>query len=684
MKPLAILLTLLSAAGVILALFKFTENARANVQGPIALAVSEMNLNPDGNAYEVSLDGSGDLWISDYTAGELWQVDPARGVYTTFPVSGTPGDAQPDENGKIWWVDTENFQIRRLSPDLNLMDQWDIPGSSKLYGLRVETPEKIWATDASLPYLYGLNLTSSQVCTYTIPDEGSSGYLVLDNGQIWSGDWINERIYRLDPGLNQYTFWQLPAGSVPEGLAFGPSGNIWWSSFNQGILDRLDPGTGQLSRYNIPEGTLPEMIAWINGSLWYGEDSLGTIGLLDPLEASFTPITLTKQILPVTPQCGGIQASKPVAITPITGTATFNPNTYPVLVDALGWTIYQLPDKASPWGIIHRERDAWLVDSNRQVLVKIPINAEVTACKVEDRDGDPLTTNDQSPLEGWPLYLNLAGVRQTPAQPTDADGCTTWSNLNTGVSYGVEEDILPGWEPLTPITHSFGVAEISDHFTHTFINKNMSTITITTCTLTDADGNPNTTGDQTPLPDQTVYLHMDGVRQEPGLVTGADGCQLWSDLAPDHTYGVEQAGSPNYVLLGEAIHDFGVLSPGAVVSHNFINARGVTVQACSLADADGDPLTTGDQVPLPGQTIYLLVDGDRQEPGFVTGADGCQVWSDLAPNHTYGVEQVLSPGWEALTLSSYTFDLALPGSTFQGTFVNRRTNLKLFVPLVFH
>jgi streptogramin lyase len=381
MKLLANMLSVIFAAGMFLAFLKFTQNASAGLLAPDALSASEMALNPTGDAYEISLDASGNLWVSDYSAGELWKVSPAGNTYSVYPVSGTPSDAHADSSGKIWWANTFNSQISRLSPTLNVVETWDVPGSAQLYGLQVESTEKIWVNDAGFPYIYQLNLSTNQLCTYTISLDWTSGYILYQNGEVWAGDSDYGRIYRLSPALNQLTYWQLPAGSEPEGLAFDSSGNVWWSNYNVGILDRLTvtpaPATDLLSRFSLPRGTAPEMIAWDGSYMWYGETSQTAVGRLDPQGASKTDVPLTPQTAPITPQCEPIKASEPVGVSPTTDTISFTNSTYPVLYNAGGWAIYRLPNLAVPWGLVYREDDLWLVDTGRQVLIKfskVPVN----------------------------------------------------------------------------------------------------------------------------------------------------------------------------------------------------------------------------------------------------------------------------------------------------------------------
>jgi hypothetical protein len=101
------------------------------------------------------------------------------------------------------------------------------------------------------------------------------------------------------------------------------------------------------------------------------------------------------------------------------------------------------------------------------------VNSErvkVTACKLRDLDGDLLTTDDQIVVPGWPVYLSIAGERQLPGALTGADGCYTWENLVPGMVYDVEEDVLAGWIPLTPLAFDFGKSVSGGQYSYTFIN----------------------------------------------------------------------------------------------------------------------------------------------------------------------------------------------------------------------
>ena len=78
--------------------------------------------------------------------------------------------------------------------------------------------------------LFGFDPISTQLCTYTIPSDWSSDYLVANSTGVWLGDGGGRRMF-LDWILiaYEYTQWTLPETGYIEGLAFDDSGNLWWA-----------------------------------------------------------------------------------------------------------------------------------------------------------------------------------------------------------------------------------------------------------------------------------------------------------------------------------------------------------------------------------------------------------------------------------------------------------------------
>lgn len=470
MKARWFVLPLVLGLGLVLACIGLLSIGGARSVAEADMAASETDLNPGGTAYEINIDDHGFLWISDNEADEIWQVDPVGQVYTIYHGINSPSDARRDAAGAVWWAEAGSNRLGRLSPPDEVVTLWEVPGAEKLFGTQVDAAGQIWATDFFHPHLYRFDLSSTQLCTYTIPSDGASDYLTAQAEDIWLGDWKNDRIYKLTPALNLFTQWQLPADGYPEGLAFDGSGNLWWADSELGEVARLEPQSDRLTRFDPPTGGSPEMITILGEQVWYTEDSNGTVGMLDPATVTGTSFTLDQITIPATSTCGIQGPGTTTPVTTTTGLASWTQRIYPSVVDAGGWTIYELPEGAFPWGIAASGRNVWFVDNGRQVLGRLSFGVDVTACKLQDADGDLTTTEDQSPVAGWTVYLTVDDTRQSPGQLTGGDGCYTWSSLEVGVSYGVEEELPDGWTALTPSSHNFGQANSGEAYSFTFVN----------------------------------------------------------------------------------------------------------------------------------------------------------------------------------------------------------------------
>jgi streptogramin lyase len=460
----------LIAVSLSISWFVFAANVGLAANG--SKSAAEMALNQEtGTAYEVNGDESGALWISDYDADEIWQVDPVQGVYTIYQGIAAPSDARPDNSGAVWWGDADSNRFGRLSTTSVEKTLWEVPDIDGLYGTQIDQDGRFWATGFYEPLLFGFELQTTQLCTYTIPEIFSSDYLATNEDGVWLAGEYGNSIYMLDPQANQFTQWLLPKSGYPVGLAFDESGKLWWADQVLSYLASLDPKLDRLTTYDLPVDGLPLMIAIAGNEVWYTDDINNTVGWLDLTSAVSETFVLTPSQIQATPTCSILGPGVTSAVGVTSGATSFTPNSYPGTYYPEGGIVFDLPEGGAPWGITTDEQNVWFVDNGRQVLSSMPIKVTVTACKLEDADADLSTTDDQTPIEGWQVYLAVDGERQMPGVATGATGCTTWFDLQPGHNYGVEEETPSGWVSKTPPSHDFGTGNLGDNFSYTFINS---------------------------------------------------------------------------------------------------------------------------------------------------------------------------------------------------------------------
>ncbi|MEJ2210684.1 MAG: hypothetical protein P8129_16825 [Anaerolineae bacterium] len=446
------------------------EEAGLNPEG----AAYEINLNPEGAAYEINLGPSGHLWISDFSADEIWQVDPTTAAYTVYQGIQAPSDARLDAAGFVWWGDGLAGRFGRLDPTSGVATWWAAPGASSLFGTQIDGNGDLWVVGWDEAYLYRFQPAAGQLCTYTLPLDGIAAYPQHHDGSIWLGDEYNGRLLRLDPPAAQFVIWTLPPDSAPLGMAFDSAGALWYADPNHAYLARFRPDADELDIYDPPTGFLPEMVAARGDSVWYSEHSEGAIGQLKPALASSQTLTLTPTVSSAQVTCNQVMPALTETVNKIQGTLDWTAQTYSLLADSDAWRVYGLPDEGPvqplPWGVAADAEQIWFVDTGRQVLGRMSDSLRVTACKLADADGDLATTGDQTPVEGWTIYLVVDGQRQEPGQLTGPTGCHVWGDLTPDRSYGVEEQVEPGWKALTPTTYQFGPILPGESHVAEFIN----------------------------------------------------------------------------------------------------------------------------------------------------------------------------------------------------------------------
>lgn len=345
------------------------------------LDFEEADLHPYSNAYELNSGTDGDVYVTDSSAGEIWQVS-ATGAYTSHQLFLEFIDARPDSAGDIWWAALDTFG--RVNVHQGSVTKWSVPGAFGLWGSAFDDQGRVWFTEetGSLSrfdstsieeagsHAYRFDPISTEVCSYTV--SAYSSYIVVQQGFVWLGNWGNDRIYRLDPAADQADWWVIPgANPRPAGLALDDEGTLWFADSGLGSLISLDADQDLMTEYPLPLGTKPQMIDIREDGIWYTEDGSGTIGVLDPATASGIPTTPATGSLSVVETCTILGAGTTNSINAVTGNLDWAAATLEPAYDQGGWLIYELPSGAGPWGITSASGYVWASDVDRSKLLRL-------------------------------------------------------------------------------------------------------------------------------------------------------------------------------------------------------------------------------------------------------------------------------------------------------------------------
>jgi streptogramin lyase len=150
------------------------------------------------------------------------------------------------------------------------------------------------------------------------------------------------------------------------GMAVDGQGNLWYADDGLNAISMLNPNSNQGKSYSVPLGDSLNMLAIQSGMLWYTEQDLASVGRLDPLSAAYTEFTASVVSQTLNPSC--ITASSTSGtLTVESGVLSWTDASYPTLLNNGGWRIYQMPPDSVPWGITVLGT-SYMVDQGRQVL----------------------------------------------------------------------------------------------------------------------------------------------------------------------------------------------------------------------------------------------------------------------------------------------------------------------------
>ena len=334
----------------------------------------ELELSDSGYAYEVNPDSEGHLWVSDYDAYELWEIDPARGVYTIYEDFDYVSDARKDSSGYVWWTNYSDSKLGKFDPRTKILTIWDLSDADSPWGVAFDDSGNVWIADDSYPYIYKFDPDTNTVCTYDY-DESSSAYILYDDGMIWLGDYFNNKIVRFDPTKNEFNKWDLPgsgSGGENMGLAVDKDGKLWWAS-EDGYIGTFTNDFNNVKIYDVPVGSQPEKLTFQGDMVLYAENDDGTIGWLDPAVATpvITPTTMT--IMTTTPSCEDLGAGITSTVDIITGTLAWSPGiaTRETVTES-GWTIYQVGSGYELWDIAVVGDNIYVTEQSENHLIWIP------------------------------------------------------------------------------------------------------------------------------------------------------------------------------------------------------------------------------------------------------------------------------------------------------------------------
>jgi streptogramin lyase len=332
------------------------------------------DLGPGSEPYEINVDASGRLWISEYGAGQARHVDPATGVYTLY--TGLPAalDAQLDGSGQLWWAGYEDKSLGWLDP---------ATGAGVTYTVDIVNPwnfafddsGKLWIMDDGVPGITTFEPQTESECFFELPNAGGGAHNRYRNGALWVSDWMSDAILRITTTTNVATRWSITdtADTSPYDLDFEADGTVWFADTSLGRVMRLEPDTNEITAFGPAELSSPATVLVQGSKTWYTDYFYGTLGFIEPAVSTSTGAwTVTPEVTTLTSSCYTNTTAFTFTAGISTGTLLFDSLVLTSTVTAQG-TTYHLPADNGAWGLARLGGDLWVTGYANDRLYRVEI-----------------------------------------------------------------------------------------------------------------------------------------------------------------------------------------------------------------------------------------------------------------------------------------------------------------------
>ncbi|MFO7552489.1 MAG: hypothetical protein R6W80_13860 [Haliea sp.] len=222
--------------------------------------------------------GSDRVWFLETDKDRLGALNPAEGSVEWFAVPGEgqqgPHTMNADAQGNLWVALEDSFYIGRFN---TATKEWRMypPPAGKAFGVthdfaynsdrhvQPDSGGRIWITDLGMNELWGINVESGEITTYTMPIAvGESNFHSLlygaaydrERDRVWWAQ-LHGYVGSFDPRNNLVErIVPFERGAGPRRLAIQDDGILWIPLYGSSELVKFDSISGiELARFSIPD-----------------------------------------------------------------------------------------------------------------------------------------------------------------------------------------------------------------------------------------------------------------------------------------------------------------------------------------------------------------------------------------------------------------------------------------------
>lgn len=211
--------------------------------GGISIFVTGLN-TPNGLAF----DSQNNLFVCDHMGNAIYKVSPAGDVLDTISTNRPSGLITSFDSDTLIFTEYGNsHQLKKLAPDGSITTFIAGPPLNGPVGLTYDNLGQLYVANFNNRQVFKVvNNTLEYLTTVPGPSSGFLGFLAYGGGYLWATSWNANKIYGIDPNFTDSTF--VYAGSSNGGM----DGELSVATFNSpnGIYVNDNADTMYISEYN--------------------------------------------------------------------------------------------------------------------------------------------------------------------------------------------------------------------------------------------------------------------------------------------------------------------------------------------------------------------------------------------------------------------------------------------------
>ena len=276
-----------------------SSQAPRSVESPLLVGVTQFEVpNPTSEPLGIVAGPDGNLWMTEFQAGQIARITPADGGMIEFAIPsgiGQPNGITSTPDGTIWFTDQYSNAVDRIStagtdavelpiPTPNSKPTGIVQGSdgnlfgqnqASMWGASARTEDPRNPVPTPMGYENGIasgpdgnlwfrNMAMGRSAelppmaaspSYSVPIPESSPWMVAagPDGALWATDPMTNNIIRVTTA-GVFTVYPIPTPNAGAGgIAWGPDGNVWFTETAVNKLGRVCFVAG--SAYNGDESS---------------------------------------------------------------------------------------------------------------------------------------------------------------------------------------------------------------------------------------------------------------------------------------------------------------------------------------------------------------------------------------------------------------------------------------------